>query len=203
MYYVEKSEKNDLLLRVLKKEEVTSALVFTRTKHEADRVVRFLTKGHVQAMAIHGNKSQNARQKALAAFKNHEIQVLVATDIAARGIDIEKLSHVINYNIPNISETYVHRIGRTARAGQEGIAISFCQNDERAYLKDIEKLIRYTIPVVKDPEAKTTVQPQAAESKTVGSPNQTPASPANKPAGHRPARRRRPAHAQKSREAAK
>ena len=141
VYYVEKSEKNDLLLRVLKKEEVTSALVFTRTKHEADRVVRFLTKGHVQAMAIHGNKSQNARQKALAAFKNHEIQVLVATDIAARGINIEKLSHVINYNIPNISETYVHRIGRTARAGQEGIAISFCQNDERAYLKDIEKLI--------------------------------------------------------------
>lgn len=117
MYYVEKSEKNDLLLRVLKKEEVTSALVFTRTKHEADRVVRFLTKGHVQAMAIHGNKSQNARQKALAAFKNHEIQVLVATDIAARGIDIEKLSHVINYNIPNISETYVHRIGRTAPGG--------------------------------------------------------------------------------------
>lgn len=203
VYYVEKHEKNDLLLRVLKKEEVTSALVFTRTKHEADRVVRFLTKGHVQAMAIHGNKSQNARQKALAAFKNHEIQVLVATDIAARGIDIEKLSHVINYNIPNISETYVHRIGRTARAGQEGIAISFCQNDERAYLKDIEKLIRYTIPVVKDPECKTTVQPQAAESKTVGSPNQAPASPANKPAGHRPARRRRPAHAQKSREAAK
>ena len=203
VYYVEKSEKNDLLLRVLKKEEVTSALVFTRTKHEADRVVRFLTKGHVQAMAIHGNKSQNARQKALAAFKNHEIQVLVATDIAARGIDIEKLSHVINYNIPNISETYVHRIGRTARAGQEGIAISFCQNDERAYLKDIEKLIRYTIPVVKDPKAKTTAQPQAAESKTVVSPVQTPASPANKPAGHRPARRRRPAHAQKSREAAK
>ena len=203
VYYVEKHEKNDLLLRVLKKEEVTSALVFTRTKHEADRVVRFLTKGQVQAMAIHGNKSQNARQKALAAFKNHEIQVLVATDIAARGIDIEKLSHVINYNIPNISETYVHRIGRTARAGQEGIAISFCQNDERAYLKDIEKLIRYTIPVVKDPEAKTTVQPQAAESKTEVSPNQAPASPANKPAGHRPARRRRPAHAQKSREAAK
>ena len=166
VYYVEKSEKNDLLLRVLKKEEVTSALVFTRTKHEADRVVRFLTKGHVQAMAIHGNKSQNARQKALAAFKNHEIQVLVATDIAARGIDIEKLSHVIKYNIPNISETYVHRIGRTARAGQEGIAISFCESEELPYLKDIQKLIGKTIPVVKDHPFVTTEGAKAQEVKT-------------------------------------
>lgn len=152
VYFVEKKDKSALLMELLKDKSVTSALVFTRTKHEADKVVRVLNKGHVKAMAIHGNKSQNARQNALAAFKNHQIRVLVATDIAARGIDIERLSHVVNFNIPNISETYVHRIGRTARAGESGVAISFCQTDERPYLKDIEKLIRYTIPVRKAPK---------------------------------------------------
>lgn len=161
VYFVEKQDKNDLLIHLIKEKAVNSALIFTRTKHEADRVVRFLGKSGVKSLAIHGNKSQNARQNALNAFKKHEIKVLVATDIAARGIDIDRLPYVINYNIPNISETYVHRIGRTARAGREGIAISLCQKDERPYLKDIEKLIRYSVPVQrtqfeKQPEQKGT-----------------------------------------------
>lgn len=190
VYHVDKKDKNVLLLKVLHDRSVTSALVFTRTKHEADKVVRFLVKGHIKAMAIHGNKSQNARQNALSAFKKHEIQVLVATDIAARGIDIEKLSHVINYNIPNISETYVHRIGRTARAGQEGVAISFCQQDEQPYLRDIEKLIRYSIPVVRD-EKLSLETPQAAvpqPAKKAAPAKAQAAKPGN--AAHRPARRR-------------
>ena len=127
---------------------IRSALIFTRTKHGADRVVRDLGRAGVQALAIHGNKSQNARQNALGSFKNGSIRVLVATDIAARGIDVEELSHVINYDLPNIPETYVHRIGRTGRAGLSGVAVSFCDFEEKAYLKDIEKLIRKPVPVV-------------------------------------------------------
>lgn len=150
VYFVEKKEKKDLLIHLLKDPSVESVLVFTRTKHGADKLARILTKTGTRAEAIHGNKSQNARQRALTDFKNHSLRVLIATDIAARGIDVDQLSHVINYELPNVPETYVHRIGRTGRAGHEGIAISFCESEELPYLKDIQKLIGKTIPVVKD-----------------------------------------------------
>lgn len=148
LYYVDKTNKRKLLLHLLKDPALVSVLVFTFTKHGADRVVRELEKHNIPAKAIHGNKSQNARQKALSDFKSGEIRVLVATDIAARGIDINELSHVINFDLPNIPETYVHRIGRTGRAGLCGTAISFCCFDEKDNLKDIESLTGKTIPVV-------------------------------------------------------
>ncbi|OPA74240.1 DEAD/DEAH box helicase [Paenibacillus selenitireducens] len=150
VYRVDKGNKQHLLNHLLQDKSIVTALVFTRTKHGADRVVRELTKVKITAQAIHGNKSQNARQLALRNFKSGVTRVLVATDIAARGIDIEELSHVINFNLPNIPETYVHRIGRTGRAGQSGIAISFCDGEELPYLKDIEKLIGKKVPEVKD-----------------------------------------------------
>jgi ATP-dependent RNA helicase RhlE len=148
VFFVDKKKKKNLLIHLLKSDGITSALVFTRTKHGANRVVKDLTKAGVNAQAIHGNKSQTARQNALNNFKTGDIRVLVATDIAARGIDLEELSHVINFDLPNIPETYVHRIGRTGRAGASGIAFSFCDEEEKAYLKDIQKLINRKIPVV-------------------------------------------------------
>ncbi|MFD0674537.1 DEAD/DEAH box helicase [Cohnella sp. GCM10027633] len=148
VYLVDKPNKLQLLVDLLQDKSIVSALVFTRTKHGADRVVRGLTKAKITAQAIHGDKSQNARQAALNNFKSGATRVLVATDIAARGIDIDELSHVINYNLPNIPETYVHRIGRTGRAGLSGIAISFCEYEELPYLKDIEKLIKKPVPRV-------------------------------------------------------
>ncbi len=150
LYYVDKADKKNLLIHLLKNPNIESALVFTRTKYGADKVAKFLNKARILAEAIHGNKSQNARQRALGNFKSKTTRVLVATDIAARGIDIDELSHVINYEIPNIPETYVHRIGRTGRAGLGGVAISFCDQEEEFYLKDILKLISVKIPVVKD-----------------------------------------------------
>ena len=150
VYFVEKKEKKDLLLHLLKSPEIESVLVFTRTKHGADKLAKILNKNEIGAEAIHGNKSQNARQRALTNFKSHTTRVLIATDIAARGIDVNQLSHVINYELPNVSETYVHRIGRTGRAGHDGVAISFCESEELPYLKDIQKLIGLQIPVVKD-----------------------------------------------------
>ena len=147
VYFVDKKNKPALLVDILQDTTIKAALVFTRTKHGADRVVRFLEKNKIKAASIHGNKSQNARQKALANFKTGDIRVLVATDIAARGIDIEELAFVVNYELPNIPETYVHRIGRTGRAGNSGKAISFCDYEEKAYLKDIEKLIQLKINV--------------------------------------------------------
>jgi ATP-dependent RNA helicase RhlE len=150
VYLVEKADKQNLLIHLLQDTAIASVLVFTRTKHGADRVVRQLTKLKISAQAIHGDKSQTARQVALSNFKSGVTRVLVATDIAARGIDIDELSHVINYNLPNTPETYVHRIGRTGRAGLSGIAISFCEVEEIPYLKDIEKLIKKTIPEVSD-----------------------------------------------------
>jgi ATP-dependent RNA helicase RhlE len=150
VFFVDKSDKNSLLLHILKDDNIATALVFTRTKHGADKVVKVLRKAGVTSEAIHGNKSQNARQNALKNFKSQVTRVLVATDIAARGIDVDDLTHVINYEIPNIPETYVHRIGRTGRAGAKGTAFSFCDLDEKAYLKDIHKLIAKNIPVVKD-----------------------------------------------------
>jgi len=148
MYFVEKPNKRSLLLHLLKDQSIESALVFTRTKHGADKVAKDLVRAGVHAEAIHGNKSQNARIKALSNFKSRQTRVLVATDIAARGIDIDDLSHVINFELPNVPETYVHRIGRTGRAGASGIAISFCDTEEREYLRDIQKLIAKTVPVI-------------------------------------------------------
>jgi len=150
LYFVEKNDKRSLLLHLLKDNVINTALVFTRTKHGADRVAKDLNRAGVIAEAIHGNKSQNARQRALSNFKSQQTRVLVATDIAARGIDIDELSHVINYELPNIPETYVHRIGRTGRAGASGISISFCDGEEKAYLKDIQKLIGKSVPVAEN-----------------------------------------------------
>ncbi len=148
VYFVEKENKRHLLIDLLKDGKIERVLVFTRTKHGADRVTKDLMKAGITAQAIHGNKSQNARQLALSNFKKSVTRVLVATDIAARGIDIDDLSHVINFELPNIPESYVHRIGRTGRAGANGNAIAFCDSEERAYLKDIQKLIGKNIPVV-------------------------------------------------------
>ncbi|MEN9459055.1 MAG: hypothetical protein RL135_1649, partial [Bacteroidota bacterium] len=150
VYFVEKENKKHLLNELLKDQQIQTALVFTRTKHGADKVVKDLTKQGITAEAIHGNKSQNARQRALTNFKAGSTRILVATDIAARGIDIDLLSHVFNYELPNVPETYVHRIGRTGRAGASGMAVSFCDGEERAYLKDIQKLIKIQLPVVTD-----------------------------------------------------
>lgn len=150
IYFVEKASKKSLLIHLLKDKGISSALVFTRTKHGANKVAAELIKAGIRSEAIHGNKSQNARQQALNNFKSKKTRVLVATDIAARGIDIEDLSHVINYEMSNVAETYVHRIGRTGRAGAGGTALSFCDTEERQYLKDITKLINKSIPVVED-----------------------------------------------------
>ena len=154
---VEKTDKKRLLPEVLDDPDVERALVFTRTKHGANRVVKQLSHCDISAEAIHGNKSQTARQRALANFKEGRVRVLVATDIAARGIDVEGITHVINYDLPNIPESYVHRIGRTARAGADGVAISFCDQEERAYLRDIEKLIKQQVRIVRGHGYESTV----------------------------------------------
>jgi ATP-dependent RNA helicase RhlE len=144
---VDHSAKPALLAQLLKQEPVNRALIFTRTKHGADKVVKGLERAGISANAIHGNKSQNHRERVLAAFRSGEIRTLVATDIAARGIDVDGISHVVNFDLPNVPETYVHRIGRTARAGADGIAISLVAGgEEMAYLRDIEKLIRIALP---------------------------------------------------------
>ncbi len=173
--FVEKADKHPLLARVLEDTAVVRALVFTRTKHGADRVARQLARVGVAADTIHGNKSQNARTRALERFRTGAGRVLVATDIAARGIDIDGITHVINYDLPNLPESYVHRIGRTARAGNSGIAISFCDAEERAYLHDIEALIKRRIPVIADhpwhvgpgaPRAETPARPPRQKPRT-------------------------------------
>jgi len=148
VYFTNKPDKQKLLLHLIEENQIATALVFTRTKHGADKVVKFLAKADISSAAIHGNKSQNARQNALKNFKSGNLNVLVATDIAARGIDIDELTHVFNFDLPNVPETYVHRIGRTGRAGNTGIAISFCAPDERTELRDIEKLAKIRIPVI-------------------------------------------------------
>ncbi len=150
VYHVDKVNKNPLIVHVLKDPKIKNVLVFTRTKHGADKVAKFLNEKGIGAEAILGNKSQNNREKALANFKSQETRVLVATDIASRGIDIDQLEYMINYDIPNISETYVHRIGRTGRAGARGVAFSFCEHDDLEFLRDIEKLISQKIPVIED-----------------------------------------------------
>lgn len=150
VYFVDKGNKTKLLVDILKDKKIRTALVFTRTKHGADKVVRVLNKQNVTAEAIHGNKAQNARQRALSNFKAQATRVLVATDIAARGIDVDNLEYVINYEMSNIAEMYVHRIGRTGRAGAKGTSFSFCDAEEKAYLKDVEKLISKKIPVIEE-----------------------------------------------------
>ncbi|HRY31678.1 MAG TPA: DEAD/DEAH box helicase [Bacteroidales bacterium] len=149
VYYVKRENKRSLLKHVLNDPDIAHALVFTRTKRGADVVVRELNRSGIRASAIHGNKSQPAREKALDEFKNRKIRVLVATDIASRGIDVDRISHVINFELPEVAETYIHRIGRTARAGNAGIALSFCSAEEKLYLRDISKLIRTNLDVVK------------------------------------------------------
>lgn len=182
LYYVDKINKKNLLLHILKDKTIVSALVFTRTKHGADRIVRQLAKEKITAQAIHGDKSQGARQSALNNFKNKKLRILIATDIAARGIDIDELSHVINYDLPNIPETYVHRIGRTGRAGLGGVAISFCDFDEKEQLADIENLTGKQLKVVEDhpyplinnfPAIKTT-QPRKGISRTAATQHDVP-----------------------------
>jgi ATP-dependent RNA helicase RhlE len=150
LFFVEKKDKTSLLLHLLKNKSINTALVFTRTKHGADKVAQHLNRAGIKAEAIHGNKSQQARQRALSNFKAQQTRVLVATDIAARGIDIDELTHVINFELPNVPETYVHRIGRTGRAGASGIALSFCDMEEKEFLRDIHKLITKPIPVTTD-----------------------------------------------------
>jgi ATP-dependent RNA helicase RhlE len=166
LYYVDKEKKKDLLKALLQDKSIVSALVFTRTKHGADKVVKDLLRHHITAEAIHGNKSQNARQRALTNFKSGATRILVATDIAARGIDIDLLSHVFNYELPDVPETYVHRIGRTGRAGASGKAIAFCEQEELENLRDIQKLIRKDIPVATmegfEPSFSTQGKPGAA-----------------------------------------
>jgi ATP-dependent RNA helicase RhlE len=174
VYFVEKSDKRSLLKHLLGDPEITRALVFTRTKHGADRVTDHLRRAGVEVDAIHGNKSQGARERALARLKGGHSRVLVATDIAARGIDIDDVSHVVNFDLPNVPETYVHRIGRTARAGASGVAFSFCDAEERAYLRDIEKLTRRAVTVVPDHPFPSTVPMDAP-----------PRAPAPRPSGPR------------------
>jgi ATP-dependent RNA helicase RhlE len=148
LHFVKRADKRSLLTNLLSQDEVARALVFTRTKHGADRVARQLDQAGIRALAIHGNKSQSAREKALGLFRRGSVPVLVATDVAARGIDVPDVSHVVNYDLPNVAENYVHRIGRTGRAGAKGSAISFCEHDQQQLLADIERAIRQTIPVV-------------------------------------------------------
>jgi superfamily II DNA/RNA helicase len=186
--HIDKSGKANLLADLLRNEPIDRAIVFTRTKHGADRVVRQLSQQGLAAEAIHGNKSQGQRERALAAFRNGRVKTLIATDIAARGIDVDGITHVINFDLPNVPESYVHRIGRTARAGAEGVAISFCDHEERSYLRDIEKLIRMALPATdgrtgQPVEAKS---PSAARAHTPGQPSK--GKPRNRP-GQRSRRR--------------
>jgi len=150
VYMVNKQDKPSLLVHLLKEEQINRVLVFSRTKHGADKIAKFLNRQNIKADALHGNKSQNAREYALDSFKKGHLKVLVATDIAARGIDVDDLSHVVNFDLPDVAETYVHRIGRTGRAGKDGIAFSFCDHEERDNLKEINKLTKQLIPVVEN-----------------------------------------------------
>ena len=165
LYMTNRTSKRDLLFHILEDRDIDQVLLFSRTKHGADRIVRNLKKKKIDCAAIHGDKSQNQRQRALSDFKDGKIRLLVATDIAARGIDIDKLRYVINYDIPNESETYVHRIGRCGRAGEKGVAISICEPEENAYIKDIEKLIKLEITRVEDNPYPQTDKPMNANEK--------------------------------------
>lgn len=189
VFFVEKKDKRALLEHLLDDKAIRRVLVFTRTKHGANKLVQQLDRANIQSEAIHGNKSQTARERALANFKSGKTRVLVATDIAARGIDVEGVTHVINYDLPNEPESYVHRIGRTARAGASGIAFSFCDVEERAYLRDIEKLIRLRVPVATGhPYVSTVAAPSVDHSAGMN----------RRPAGNNSQQRTRPQNANRS-----
>ncbi len=192
--FVNQTEKQALLTMILQDESIDRALVFTRTKHGADRVVKLLAGNGIASNAIHGNKSQGQRERALGEFKSGSVRILVATDIAARGIDVSGVSHVVNFELPNVPEQYVHRIGRTARAGASGIAVSFCADDERPYLKDIERTTRQKIPVQALPEdfANKANQIKSQRVKAIGN---DPAPREDRPRGARPPARPRATHA--------
>lgn len=193
IFFVEAARKRHLLEELLRDQAMFRVIVFTRTKHRANRVADQLGKAGITAEAIHGNKSQNARQRALEAFRKGKVQVLVATDIAARGIDIDDVTHVVNFELPNEPESYVHRIGRTARAGASGAAYSFCDPSERAYLRDIEKIIKMQIAVVEDHSQRTS---RAADPKSETGPKQTRQAPKRtSKRRRRPARGRQPKRA--------
>jgi superfamily II DNA/RNA helicase len=184
--HLDRAAKPAMLAELLQREPIDRALVFTRTKHGADKVVRSLAKAGIAAQAIHGNKSQPQRERVLAAFRAGKVSTLIATDIAARGIDVDGISHVFNYDLPNIPESYVHRIGRTARAGAAGIAISFCDADEVAFLRDIEKLIRASIPATDRRTSRPAPMPAHGRSE------RSHAAPASAPQGRKSGGRRRP-----------
>jgi ATP-dependent RNA helicase RhlE len=188
---VDRGAKAAVLAGVLKREQIDRALIFTRTKHGADKVVRGLVKAGIAAEAIHGNKSQNQRERVLAAFRKGDVRTLVATDIAARGIDVDGISHVVNFDLPNVPETYVHRIGRTARAGADGVAISLCDPEEAAFLRDIEKLIRQSIPVTDHRGVPAEIAPAAGANRPQRPPARAPG---------KPQRRRAPAPRQQDRQ---
>jgi ATP-dependent RNA helicase RhlE len=188
VFFVEKADKRALLVDVLRDTAMRRVLVFSRTKHGANRIAEHLIKAGIGAEAIHGNKSQNARERALAGFKNGRTRVLVATDIAARGIDIDDVTHVVNFDVPEVPETYVHRIGRTARAGATGMALSFCEADERTDWRNIEKLTRQEIPIVEGHPYESRV-PLSSAPRAPASP---PAKPPHQPHSH--GRRDLPAH---------
>ena len=193
LYHVPMPQKRQLLVELLKDVSMNRVIVFTRTKHGANRVSEHLTKNRIVAEAIHGNKSQNARQRALEAFRSGKARVLVATDIAARGIDIDDISHVVNFELPNEPESYVHRIGRTARAGGEGIAISFCDPSERNYLRDIERLIRnkitpvaHNLPELTEAQKAQGEEPRQPHGHRHGKPGHKPGGHGQKPHGQKP-----------------
>jgi len=192
--FVNQTEKQALLTLVLQDPAIDRALVFTRTKHGADRVVKLLAGNGIAANAIHGNKSQGQRERALGQFKSGEVRILVATDIAARGIDVSGVSHVVNFELPNVPEQYVHRIGRTARAGASGMAIAFCAEDERPYLRDIEKLTRQKVPVQPLPDD-FTKKAAAIKSSRVAAVGADPAPREDRPRGPRPLPKPRATHA--------
>ncbi len=173
IYFVEKKKKIDLLISLLKNKNMKSALVFSRTKHGANKIVKILVQAGIRSEAIHGNKSQGARQEALNQFKAKNIRVLVATDIAARGIDIDELSHVVNFDLPDVPETYIHRMGRTGRAGLGGFSISFCSEDEMKLLQDIQKHIKMTIPVETDPVFSVIIGKASYQAKTQATPRKS------------------------------
>ena len=196
--FVNQTEKQSLLTLILTREPIDRALIFTRTKHGADRVVKLLAGNGIASSAIHGNKSQPQRERALGLFKSGEVPILVATDIAARGIDVSGVSHVVNFELPNVPEQYVHRIGRTARAGKSGIAISFCADDERPYLRDIEKLTRQKVNVAALPAdfMNLSNQIKSSRKKAIG---EDPAAREDRPRGPRGVRRPQATHADAAR----
>jgi ATP-dependent RNA helicase RhlE len=189
VYFEAKKNKPVLLKHVIELFSMTRALVFTRTKHGADRVARHLSRAGIRAESIHGDKTQSARQRALASFKSSKPPVLVATDVAARGLDIDEVSHVVNYDLPSVPETYIHRIGRTGRAGAAGIAVSFCDHDERPYLREIERLLRTKARVRDDHPVYEGSQPTSTKAKQPARSKSDATSP-RKPHGAGPADQR-------------